>query len=205
MPLFPQKDGGGACLHAFSSSAHLTFFCMLRAARMLGICRASVITFCSSSVPKRLFASAIHADLHVSRLFFTARRKKLIEPISNQSTQVSGRILPSNLIVCPYTLIFSMTLFFSCIDGDGILTPEELIDHFRSLGMQIHEEVIISNSAHERQMTCRKIFQNVPTQACRFLFEDVDANGDGKLQFEEFVVMVFQCNADMEKLKNPVG
>ena len=38
-------------------------------------------------------------------------------------------------------------------------------------------------------------------QACKFLFEDVDANGDGKLQFEEFVVMVFHCSADLEKLQ----
>jgi len=64
-------------------------------------------------------------------------------------------------------------------DGDGILTPEELIQHFKALGMEIHEE------------------------ACKFLFEDVDANGDGKLQFEEFVVMVFQCNADLDKLRSP--
>lgn len=61
-------------------------------------------------------------------------------------------------------------------DCDGILTPEELMDHFTELGVGIDRE------------------------ACHYLFEDVDANGDGKLQFEEFVVMIYHCSADLEKL-----
>lgn len=62
-------------------------------------------------------------------------------------------------------------------DDDGILTPDELLLHFNDLGIEMDKE------------------------ACNFLFEDVDANGDGKLQFEEFVVMVFHCSADLDKLR----
>ena len=97
--------------------------------------------------------------------------------------------------------IFSHALLWTVVpDGDGILTPEELLIHFNDLGIHMDAEV-----KHMGAPACDHIAKfdalRIYTQACNFLFEDVDANGDGKLQFEEFVVMVFHCSADLLKLR----